>query len=113
MWPSAYVPDGLFPSLTTLPRDPGSQQAAHASISWRFLQRIGAPVGLLGLVVDDMGQRGFDQLAGEWKTLPAQPRKLERKPCTVASTFMRRRSMSIAMLDRTTAPPAPRRIAPP
>ena len=60
------------------------------------VERVAPPISLLCLVANDVGQRGFRNLAREF---PAQSRMLEQKPCTVTSAhFMRRSIISIAML---------------
>ena len=71
-----------------------------------FLQRITASVCPFGGVTNDVRQRRLSDLAGKDETSPHQSRKEERKPCTVTSTFIRRRSMSIAMIGPTFAGPS-------
>ena len=67
---------------------------AHASVT-AFVERVAAPVGLLGLVADQVRQRRFGDLALEVTfSSPAQSRKLERKPWTVEGRAPSRRITS-------------------
>ena len=65
-----------------------------------FIQRIATPIGLLRFVPDDVSQRRLGHFGREAGHVPAQSRKLEWKPWTVASSiFIRRSIISIAMFD--------------
>ena len=65
-----------------------------------LLQRVAPPIGLFGLVSDDVSKSSFQTSRGKLETLPAQSRKLERKPWTVASSiFIRASTISIAMFE--------------
>jgi hypothetical protein len=62
----------------------------HAALS-------SASVCLFGLIADDMPELRYS--LGEFETLPAQSRKLDPKPWTVASsTLIRRRTISMVIL---------------
>ena len=65
-----------------------------------LLQRVAAAIGLLGLVADDMSQCGFDQLTGKAGFVPGPIAEAGAEAVDGdVSTFIRRSTMSIAMLD--------------
>ena len=82
-----------------------------------FLERIAAAISSFSLAFDRVRERGSTTSRGKCVELPAQSRKLERKPCAVASTPIRRatsrtpccsgRRCGRGRRDRSPAPPFP------
>ncbi len=77
------------------------QYAAHASISLRrFSSASFRRYACSAFVPDDVHERRLGDFAREAANIPARSRKLERKPWTAASSiFMRRNTISIAIVD--------------